>query len=136
MKTRLSIKKPIIVAIALLGLVSPTVFSRGVLDYSMVLPRIGSTTTGSIVKVTHSRGVNRNDSTGDGKTLNTSIRNYHSGSDITPTYSLPSGARVLMSYHGSGSHYVNETTTLGLATQFGNTVRVQTTGSWSPDEEQ
>lgn len=51
MKTRLSIKKPIIVAIALLGLVSPTVFSRGVLDYSMVLPRIGSTTTGSIVKV-------------------------------------------------------------------------------------
>lgn len=118
----------------LLGGVSPTVLSRDILDYSLVSPRIGSVTTGRITKQNASRGVNRNYSTGGGKTLNTSIRNAYSGSDITPTYSLPSGSGIVMSYNGSGSNYVGESTTLALATQFGNLVRVATNGNWSPDE--
>ncbi|WP_227990705.1 hypothetical protein [Streptococcus ruminantium] len=118
----------------LLGVVSPTVLSRDILDYSLVSPRIGSVTTGRITKQNASRGVNRNYSTGGGKTLNTSIRNAYSGSDVTPTYSLPSGSRIVMSYNGSGSNYVGESTTLALAPQFGNLVRVATNGNWSPDE--
>ncbi len=132
--TRISIKKAIIVIALLLGGVSPTVLSRDILDYSLVSPRIGSVATGRMIKQNALRGVNRNYSTGGGKTLNTSIRNAYSRNDIIPAYSLPSGSRIVMSCNVSGSNYVDESTTVAIPTQFGNLVRVAINGNWSPDE--
>ncbi|HEV1983245.1 TPA: hypothetical protein VYQ26_002161, partial [Streptococcus pneumoniae] len=61
----------------------PTVLARQIGDYDLTLPRWGSDTTSELEKENASAGINNNDSTGGGKTLNTSIRSAYSGSDIT-----------------------------------------------------
>ncbi|HGQ6288386.1 TPA: hypothetical protein ACL0NQ_001378, partial [Streptococcus pneumoniae] len=80
-----------------------------------------------------SAGINNSDSTGGGKRLSTSIRSAYSGSDITPVYSLGSGSRIVMYYNGGGDNYIGSGTRLAMAPQFGNHVRIHTSGSWSPD---
>ncbi|VQD08438.1 Uncharacterised protein [Streptococcus pneumoniae] len=111
----------------------PTVLARQIGDYDLTLPRWGSDTTSELEKENASAGINNNDSTGGGKTLNTSIRSAYSGSDITPVYSLGSGSRIVMYYNGGGDNYIGSGTRLAMAPQFGNHVRIHTSGSWSPD---
>ena len=77
--------------------------------------------------------INNNYSTGGGKTLNTSIRSAYSGADITTVYQLSSGSRIVMYYNGGGDNYIGSDTRLAMAPQFGNHVRIHTSGSWSPD---
>ncbi|HGP8660919.1 TPA: hypothetical protein ACLXCH_001224 [Streptococcus pneumoniae] len=107
----------------------PTVLARQIGDYDLTLPRWGSDTTSELEKDNASAGINNNDSTGGGKTLNTSIRSAYSGSDITPV----SGSRIVMYYNGGGDNYIGSGTRLAMAPQFGNHVRIHTSGSWSPD---
>ena len=66
----------------------PTVLARQIGDYDLTLPRFGADTTSELEKENASAGINNNDSTGGGKTLNTSIRSAYSGADITPMYQL------------------------------------------------
>ncbi|VQJ09223.1 Uncharacterised protein [Streptococcus pneumoniae] len=110
-----------------------TVLARQIGDYDLTLPRWGSDTTSELEKENASAGVNNNDSTGGGKRLNTSIRSAYSGSDITPVYSLGSGSRIVMYYNGGGDNYIGSGTRLAMAPQFGNHVRIHTSGSWNPD---
>ena len=111
----------------------PTVLARQVGDYDLTLPRFHSDTTSALEKENASAGINNNDSTGGGKTLNTSIRSAYSGADITPMYQLSSGSRIVMYYNGGGDNYIGSDTRLAMAPQFGNHVRIHTSGSWSPD---
>ena len=111
----------------------PTVLARQIGDYDLTLPRFSSDTTSALEKENASAGINNNDSTGGGKTLNTSIRSAYSGADITPVYQLSSGSRIVMYYNGGGDNYIGSDTRLAMAPQFGNHVRIHTSGSWSPD---
>lgn len=117
-----------------IAMFSPAILAREIASYGLVLPRIGASTTGWLTKTNASGAVNNNESTGGGKNLNTAIRNAYSNTDITPTYNLSSGSRIIMDYNGGGRHYIYSNTTLALASQFGNLVKIQTQGTWSPDQ--
>lgn len=119
-----------------LGTAIPVLANSGktIKSYNIILPRIGNSTTGNIIKVNKSAGINNNQSIGGGKTLNTSIKRASNGSDITPSLKIGSGSRVAFNYNGGNSNYVGANTKLSMASGLLNVVRIQTQGSWSPDD--
>lgn len=101
--------------------------------YNVTTPRIGSITTGRIVKKSSKRGVHHNTFIGGGKRINTSIRNARYNTDITPQYQMGSGDRIYLSYNNGGDSYIGVTTTLGIASPLTTFVKLNVRGSWSAD---
>jgi endonuclease I len=123
----------IALSVAFVGISIPS-FARQVASYNITTPRQGSITTGSLTKANSSRGVHNNTAIGGNKRINTSIRRRSNNADITPSYNMGAGSRILLNYSGGGSAYRGVNTTLGVATPITTTVQVQAQGSWSPDE--
>lgn len=108
--------------------------AREIKSYDVTIPKFGSITTGEIKKVDLTKGVHNNTAIGGNKRINTSIRKASNNSDITPSYNMGPGDRILMSYSGGASAYKGTKTTLALSTPLTTVVSVDSQGSWSPDE--
>ena len=108
------------------------VSAREISDYDMIMPRFGGrTVTDSLYKTNQSRGVNNNTSIGGGYTMHCAI--FRGDAQMTHTYSAGSGDRIYLNYN-SPSDAEGSNLRLGGWTGFATYVKVQTSGSWSPDE--
>lgn len=110
------------------------VFARYISGYNVTLPRWGSRETGNLLKVNYTCGINNNSSIGGGKKLYTAIRHAYRGSDVTETSAIGSRERVRLRYRGGAQPYVGARTTLAISSGTTTWVRVECSGSWSPDE--
>lgn len=109
------------------------VSAREVSEYDLIMPRFGGVTkTDSIYKTNQSRGVNNNSYVGGGYTMHCAI--YRGENKMTSTHSAGSGDKVHLDYD-SPSDAKGSQLKLGAWTGFTTYVKVQTRGSWSPDEE-
>lgn len=109
---------------------------RAVADYNLVIPRFGLSTnyTDTEVKVGTSSAVNNNTSIGGGYDLNCAIFNT-ANSQMTKTKSFNSGNRVLLNYNDAASAK-GVKCKLGIWSDLTTAVKVQVSGSWSPDDKQ
>ncbi len=121
-----------VVFVAVLA-VAGSAFARYIGSYDLIVPRLGGTAySGTLTKVNYSRGVDNNTSNGAGYTMYSAI--YHpSTTRVTPSYSLPSGARILLSYN-SGQNMPGTGYRLGHTNKLTTIVNVESIGTWSPDE--
>lgn len=118
---------------AMLMMGTMMVSARNIDEYDMIMPRFGRVTkTDSLYKTNQSRAVNNNTSVGGGYTMHCAI--YRGEDKMTPTYSAGSGDRIYLGYNdpsdAKGSYL-----RLGGWTGLSTYVKVQTSGSWSPDED-
>lgn len=124
--------KMLITACTVLILGTTVVSAREISDYDMIMPRFGGVTyTDTLLKDNQSRAVNNNTSVGGGYTMNCAI--YRGNDKLTGDRSAGSGDRIYISYKNP-SNDVGTRVKLGCWTSLGSHVKVQTRGSWSPDE--
>ncbi|MDR1521305.1 MAG: hypothetical protein LBS28_00340 [Streptococcaceae bacterium] len=108
------------------------VIARGIQEYHIIMPRIGSTTTGRIHKGNATGAVNNNTSVGNNYDMYTAIRIADTGQDVTPNTVVGAGQRIGIPYYNV-HQVVNQDTTLAASTAPRVLVRVEAHGSWSPD---
>ncbi len=117
---------------AMLMMGTMTVSARNIADYNLTMPRLGGVTkTDSLYKTSQTRGVNNNTSVGGGYTMHCAI--YKGEDKVTATHSAGSGDRIYIKYNDPASAE-NCNLKLGAWTGLSTYVKVQTSGSWSPDE--
>lgn len=108
------------------------VSARNIANYDITMPRFGGVTkTDSLYKTNQSRAVNNNTAVGGDYTMHCAI--YRGENKMTSTYSASSGDRIYLSYN-SPSDAEGSNLKLGGWTGLTTYVKVQTRGSWSPDE--
>ncbi|AGM98260.1 hypothetical protein [Streptococcus iniae] len=122
-----------ILAVMGIGVFVTQVSARPIAGYDVTIPRFGNINTGRLVKEGYTNAVHRNNSIGGNKRINTSIKHANTGNDITGSYSMGAGDRIELAYNGGSGAYVNNATTLSIATPATTVVKVQAQGSWSPD---
>ena len=111
-----------------------SVSARNVADYSLTMPRLGGKIyTNSLKKTGTTKAVNNNTSIGGGYTMRFAIYKASNSSKMSSTKSCGSGDRVLISYNDASSAK-GVKVKMGAWTSLTTTVKVQTSGSWSPDE--
>ncbi|WP_447460183.1 hypothetical protein [Streptococcus phocae] len=115
------------------GVLIAQVSARQIAGYDITIPRYGNITTGRLIKEGYTNGIHRNNAIGGNKRINTSIKRASNGADITGSYQMGPGDRIELSYRGGAGAYVNNATTLSVATPVTTVVKVQAQGSWSPD---
>ena len=130
---RISTKvKMLVVLCAAFMLCSTVAYAREIANYNMIIPRFGGVTyTDTLLKDNQSRAVNNNTSVGGGYTMNCAI--YRGNDKLTGTFSANSGDRILLKYNNPAND-VGTRVKMGAWTSLFTTVKVQATGSWSPDE--
>lgn len=117
---------------AMLMMGTMVVSARNVANYDMIMPRFGGVIkTDSLYKTNQTRAVNNNTSIGGGYTMHCAI--YRGGNKMTSTYLVGSGDRIYLDYN-SPSDAEGSKLKLGGWTRLFTYVKVQTSGSWSPDE--
>jgi len=117
---------------AMLMMGTMVVSARNIANYDMIMPRFGGVTkTDSLYKTNQSRAVNNNTSVGGDYTMHCAI--YRGGDKMTSTHSAGSGDRIYLDYN-SPSNAEGSNLKLGGWTGLTTYVKVQTRGSWSPDE--
>ncbi|HFZ6943048.1 TPA: hypothetical protein ACGMLK_000102 [Streptococcus agalactiae] len=130
---KINIKTKLFAGVCAMLLMGTTVVSAREVDtYNLIMPRFGGITkTDSLYKSNQSRAVNNNTSVGGGYTMHSAI--YRGENKMTSTYSAGSGDRIYLNYN-SPSDAQGSNLRLGGWTGLSTYVKVQTTGSWSPDE--
>lgn len=120
-------------AVFVLGSVAAS--ARNIDDYSVIMPRFGSTVmTGKLLKTSQTRGVNNNTSIGGNYSMKCAIYKSGTTSKLTSEKTVGSGDRVYLNYN-SPSSAKGMNVQMGCKTGLSTTVNVQASGSWSPDEE-
>lgn len=111
-----------------------SVSARNVADYNLTMPRLGGKIyTSSLKKTGTTKAVNNNTSIGGGYTMHCAIYKASDSSKMSSTKSCGSGDRILIPYNdASSAKGVN--VKMGAWTSLTTGVKVQTSGSWSPDE--
>jgi len=129
---RHSVTAVIAVALALSILGIGVAYARYIASYDLIVPRLGGTAfTNPLTKVNYSRGVDNNKTVGGDYKVYSAI--YRNTTRVTDKKLISDGDRVLHSYY-SGQNQPGTGYRLGHTNQLLTPVRVQTTGTWSPDE--
>ncbi|MDR1473429.1 MAG: hypothetical protein LBI41_02525 [Lactobacillales bacterium] len=117
-----------------IAFIANIVIARGIQEYHVIIPPVGSTTTGRIRKENHTGAVNNNTSVGSGNrtTMYCAIRVANTGQDVTPNIRVDSGQRIGIPYYRV-DQVVGHDTTLAVSTHPFVIVHVEAHGSWSPD---
>ncbi len=123
----------VVCALAISVLGAGVAYARHIASYDLIVPRFGSAVayTHPLTKVNYSRGVDNNRSIGGGRSMYSAI--YRGTRQVTPRRLISSGSRVLHSYY-SGQNQPGTGYRLGHRSRFTEPYRIQTRGSWSPDE--
>ncbi len=107
--------------------------SRKIDDYDMIMPRFGKRIyTDSLQKVSQTRGVNNNIVVGGGYAMNCAIFDTNNRI-LTNAKKVKSGDRVYLNYKVPDNN-LKKFVKLGGWTGLTKIVKVQTRGTWSPDE--
>lgn len=115
-------------------MLSSVAYARNIGNYDLIIPRFGAMNYSSPLKKTDAtRAVNNNTSIGGGYTLNCAIYKSSDNSKMSGTKSFSSGDRIYISYNDASSAK-GQNVKLGIWSSLTTTVKVQASGSWSPDE--
>lgn len=129
---RHGVKAVVAAALALSVLGIGVAYARYIASYDLIVPRLGGTAfTYPLTKVNYSRGVDNNTVVGGDYKVYSAI--YRETTRITDKKLISDGDRVLHSYY-SGQNQPGTGYRLGHTNQLLTPVRVQTLGTWSPDE--
>lgn len=113
---------------------SMLVSARHIGNYDMIMPRGGGISyTDSLTKTGTTRAVNNNTSIGGGYTMHCAIYKNSDSSKLSSTKICGSGDRVMIDYNNASSAN-GMSVKMGGWTSLTTTVKVQTSGTWSPDE--